>query len=230
MHQRRLDIPTLVCALARALLVWALLVPLGFGGQSPGGGSPARRLTEQDLRATFEHAQQSLAAKDYAGAEHGFKEFLKLDPQSAAGYTNLGVVYLRTGKSEEAIQAFETARKLDPHMVGVDLNLGLAYYRKQDFGHAVPYFEHLLAADPDSVQAHYLLGMSHFMRKEYDPEVTALEPIRNQEQRRSRLPLYARHRLWPTEAQQRFDENLRAIGACRRGYAPPAFASRQSLS
>jgi hypothetical protein len=38
---------------------------LAVGAQSPGGGSPARRLTEQDLRVAFERAQQALAAKDY---------------------------------------------------------------------------------------------------------------------------------------------------------------------
>ena len=130
----------------------------------------------------FERAQQALAAKDYPTAESGFKEFLKLDPNSAAAYTNLGVVYLRTGRFPQAIRALETAKRLDPQMVGVDLNLGLAYYRMQDFRRAIPYFQRVLAANPDSVQAHYLLGMSHFMLKQYGPEVTALEPIRDQEQ------------------------------------------------
>jgi len=170
--------------LARAVVILLSMLPHVFaaGAQHQNSDRLAGRLTDQDLRAAFERAQQALATKDYLAAERGFKDFLKLDPNSAAAYTNLGVIYMRTGKPEEAMRALETARKLDPNMVGIDLNLGLLYYRKEDFKHAVPYFERLVKAQPDNVQAHYLLGMSHFMLRDYAAAVADLEPIRDQEQ------------------------------------------------
>src|SRR6266699_2173204 len=72
---------------------WAISMPTGMLFAQDSGDK---------VRAAFERAQQALMAQDYAGAERGFKEFLKLDPNSAAAYTNLGVVYMRTGKLEEA--------------------------------------------------------------------------------------------------------------------------------
>src|SRR5256884_6639684 len=39
-----------------------------------------------DPKALFERAAQALAARDYATAERGFREVLKLDPRSAAAY------------------------------------------------------------------------------------------------------------------------------------------------
>src|SRR5579859_3410414 len=135
--------------LMAAFAYWVLLSPVALPSQAPKGNGD--RPSDQNLRAAFARAQQALAAKDYADAERGFKDFLKLDPNSAAAYTNLGVVYLRTAKPDEAIKVFEIARKLDPGMVGVDLNLGLAYYRKQDFSRALPYFQHVVAAEPASL-------------------------------------------------------------------------------
>ncbi len=82
-----------------AVLLSLLLAVPAPAAQNAGSGNPPQRLTEQDLRSAFERAQQALAAQNYPAAERGFKEFLKLDPNSAAAYTNLGVVYMRTGKS-----------------------------------------------------------------------------------------------------------------------------------
>ena len=201
MQLRRLDIWWPVRGAAAVALLSFLTVAFAPAVQNAGPGNPPRHLTEQDLRAAFGRAQQALAAKDYADAERGFKEFLKLDPNSAAAYTNLGVVYMRTGKPDDAIRALETAKKLDPSMVGVDLNLGLLYYRKQDFKDAVPYFERLVKAQPDSVQARYLLGMSHFMLRDYRSAVADLEPIRDQGAGRSRFPLHARDSISASEAK-----------------------------
>ena len=88
--------------------------------------APAQQHTAQDLRPIFERAQQALLKKDYARAEGGFQEVLRLDPRSAA-CTNLGVVYMRTEKYDSAIRVFMEAKKLNPLIPGIDLNLGLAY-------------------------------------------------------------------------------------------------------
>jgi tetratricopeptide (TPR) repeat protein len=127
--------------------------------------------------SVFESAQRALAAGDYKSAESGFQEVLKLDPQSAAAYINLGVVYMRTEKLDAAIEALESAKKLAPDMVGIDLNLGLAYYRRKEFSQAIPYFATVLSADPHNLQARYLKGMCHFAMDDYGAVVETLEPI-----------------------------------------------------
>ena len=62
-----------------------------FLPQAPGQPPPV-----QDPRVVFQSAQNALLNKNYAGAEKAFQEVLRLDPHSAAAYSNLGVVYMRT--------------------------------------------------------------------------------------------------------------------------------------
>jgi Flp pilus assembly protein TadD len=92
----------------------ASAVVLFVGSAAPAQTASARKPSDQELRASFAKAQEALQNKDYAAAERDFKAFLQLDPNNPAGYTNLGVVYMRTQRYGGAIQAFEIARKLDP--------------------------------------------------------------------------------------------------------------------
>jgi tetratricopeptide (TPR) repeat protein len=160
------------------LLAGIALFPVAMKAMSasnfPQGTVQSRPTASQDPRSIFENAQSALAAGNYKSAESGFREVLKLDPQSAAAYVNLGVVYMRTEKFDAAIKAFESAKKLAPSMVGIDLNLGLAYYRKKDFGQAIPHFAAVLAADTHNFQARYLKGMCHFALDEYEPTAETL--------------------------------------------------------
>jgi len=91
-------------------------------------GPAAFQCARQDPKSLFDEAQRALLAHDYPKAEHGFREFLRIDPQSVGAYSNLGVVYMRTGRYDQAIKALKQAKKLAPQMAGLDLNLGLAYY------------------------------------------------------------------------------------------------------
>ena len=76
-------------------LATLLLAASGLGRQSP-----------PDPKAIFEQAQRALDARDYAAAEQGFRAVLKIDPQSAAAYSNLGVVYMRRNEYGRAVEAF----------------------------------------------------------------------------------------------------------------------------
>ena len=69
MHLRWFDIQQSAKRAAAAILLCLLYVVVAAGAQSPGAGSPNRPLTDQDLRAACERAQQALAAQDYSTAE-----------------------------------------------------------------------------------------------------------------------------------------------------------------
>ncbi len=135
----------------------------------------------QDSQLLFNEAQHALAAGNYAQAERPFRDLLKIAPRSAAAYSNLGVVYLRTNRIDSAIGAFKEAKRLAPRVLGIDLNLGLAYYKKQSFREALPYFERVLGKNPSNDQARYVKGMCHFMLDEYEATTQTLEPLRAKE-------------------------------------------------
>src|SRR5690348_14087554 len=70
-----------------ALIVTALLASCVMAGQQ-----------RDDPKDVFERGQRSLAAGKYADAERDFDHLLRAGLRSAPVYTNLGVVYLRTGR------------------------------------------------------------------------------------------------------------------------------------
>lgn len=101
----------------RALLLMLLILSVsGLSSQQP---------PSEDPRAIFGRAQTALLNQDYARAEAGFQEVLRLYPHSVAALSNLGVVSMRTEKYGRAIQSFRKARELNPQVPGISLNLGL---------------------------------------------------------------------------------------------------------
>jgi tetratricopeptide (TPR) repeat protein len=134
------------------------------------------------VREKFAQAQQALVAKDFAAAERAFRDVIKLDPRSAAAYSNLGVVYLRTNRISSAIQSLKAAQKLAPDEIGIDLNLGLAYYRQRDFEHAIPHFNRVLAVNPGNDQARYLAGLCYFAIRDYKHTVEMLAPLSDKQE------------------------------------------------
>jgi len=66
--------------------------------------------------ALFARAQTSLLNHDYARAEAEFQQVLRLVANSAPALVNLGVVYLRTGKYDRAIELFRKTQILSPEI------------------------------------------------------------------------------------------------------------------
>src|SRR5579862_2750779 len=134
-----------------------------------------------DPKNIAEHGQRALAEGQYAAAELDFQKLLKLGVHSASLYSNLGVVYLRTGRFDQAISVFLKAKALAPNVPGIRLNLGLAYFRKHQFRLAASNFGGVIASNPNNLQARYLKGICHFMMDDFRAAIAAFEPIETAE-------------------------------------------------
>ena len=156
--------------------VWhvALLSVLGGAAGVPLSGQQPPGKTPEQL---FQAAQQNLQAGSYAEAEKGFREVLQLNPDSAAAHANLGVVYLRTQRFQDAIESFQQAARLAPKVAGIHLNLGLAYLDLSKYQEAIPHFRRALELDPGETRTRYLLGLSCYMADEFHAALEALDPL-----------------------------------------------------
>src|SRR5580704_15634982 len=123
---------------APARFILALIVVLLLSNR------PASPQVPPDPKTLFGDAERALVAHDYPQAEIGFRKYLEMDPGSAAGYSNLGVVYMRLARYDSAIEAFHKAKALAPGLPELDLNLGLAYYHEEEFVKAIPAFERVI--------------------------------------------------------------------------------------
>ena len=130
--------------------------------------------------AAFQRAASALQSQNYAEAESGFREVLKLEPGNIGALGNLGVVYSRTHRYAQAIGVYKEALKIAPRDSGMLTNLGLAYIKQEQFAPAVPIFQQL-AADPSNLQARELLASCWISLEKYESALAVLQPLAAEE-------------------------------------------------
>jgi protein O-GlcNAc transferase len=101
----------------------------------------------------FEQAVSALQAGDYPAAESGFRHVLASSPRHVGSLQNLGLIYARTNRLDEAIDVYRQALAVRPEDPGLLSNLGLAYLKKQAYAEALPVFQKLLAVKPEAAAA-----------------------------------------------------------------------------
>ena len=72
--------------------------------------------TKLKFRQSLPRARRLLRTKQYPAAEEDFNRLLRLGVHTAPVYSNLGVVYLRSGKPDDAIRMLERAKDLPPRL------------------------------------------------------------------------------------------------------------------
>jgi tetratricopeptide (TPR) repeat protein len=142
----------------------------------------AQQPARLDAQALAQQAQSAFSQGQFALAEKAYNELLQMGAHSAAVYSNLGVVYLREGKLDSAVEMLDKAKSLAPNVAGVRLNLGLAYFRRREFKKASGYFGEVLSMDAENAQARYLKGVCGFMMDDYAAAVGDFEPLAAREQ------------------------------------------------
>jgi len=81
----------------------------------------------------FERALKASTKRDDETAITYLKKALEADPEFCAAWNNLGVAYLRLGRTELAIEQFTRAIEVDPYSAKPRLNLAGAYIQQHLF-------------------------------------------------------------------------------------------------
>jgi tetratricopeptide (TPR) repeat protein len=134
-----------------------------------GAAEPAKEI--------FDGAVRALAAGDYETAERGFQSVLRQQPGHIAALSNLGVIYSRTNRADEAIAVYRRALKLSPDDKAILLNLGLVYLKQEAHSRALPLFARVVAIDPQHLQARQLLAVCRAYAGQMAPAIRDLEAL-----------------------------------------------------
>jgi tetratricopeptide (TPR) repeat protein len=132
----------------------------------------------EPAKEVFDRAVRDLAAADYPGAERGFQAVLREEPRNVAALGNLGVIYSRTSRSDQAIAVYRRALQLSPDDQALLLNLGLVYLKQEDHTRALPLFARVVAIDPQHLQARQLLAVCRAYTGQLAPAIRDLEALR----------------------------------------------------
>ena len=132
----------------------------------------------EPAKVIFDQAVRSLAAGDYAAAERGFQAVLREQPRHVGALCNLGVVYSRTGRADQAITVYRRALKVVPDDKAVLLNLSLVYLKQEAHAKALPLLARVVASDSQHRQARQLLAVCRLYTGQLAPAIRDLEDLR----------------------------------------------------
>jgi superkiller protein 3 len=134
-------------------------------------------LCAAEPKEIFDAAARALAAGDYEAAERGFQSVVRQQPGNIAALSNLGVIYSRTSRADEAITVYRRALKLSPDDKAILLNLGLVYLKQEAHARALPLFARVVAIDPGHLQARQLLAVCRVYTGQLAPAIHDLEAL-----------------------------------------------------
>ena len=124
----------------------------------------------RDADAAYDHG-------DIQQAIHLYEQLIKVEPDSVAARTNLGVALARVGRYRDAVTQYEEALKRAPSSPVVRLNLALAWYKQAEFDKAAAELERLRANDKKNRQSLYLLADCYLRLGRNRDAVMLLQPV-----------------------------------------------------
>lgn len=126
----------------------------------------------------FADAARHLQAGRYPEAEAGFRSVLQREPNNLGALGNLGVVYSRQNRPQQAIDTYRRALRLAPNEPSLRLNLGLAHLKLDHYADAKVLFGPLAATpSPRQRQAQELLAICQLQMGEADTAIAGLLPL-----------------------------------------------------
>jgi tetratricopeptide (TPR) repeat protein len=107
----------------------------------------------------FVEACAAMDRGDSTTAEHLFRQAVELEPNMAAGLTNLGNLVYRQGELEEARKLYERALEHDPIQPEARYNLANLLEDLGETELAISEMRRVCASAPEFADAHYNLGL-----------------------------------------------------------------------
>lgn len=122
---------------------------------------PAPAATSNPAMDLYQTGRNRFDAGDVKGAIDAYLQAVKLEPNSAEVFLNLGHAYLKLEKNSDAIKAFKQSVKLNPDQAETQYGLGVAYFRSQRHKEAVEAFKKAATLNPSMAKAHYGLSLAY---------------------------------------------------------------------
>jgi tetratricopeptide (TPR) repeat protein len=110
--------------------------------------------------AHYESAMELAKKGDSPAAIDELKLAIAEHPTFLSAFIDLGVLYLRLNRLEDADQSFQSALKIDPESFPALVNRGIANVMLKRYGESVPVLRKALKANDQSAVAHYFLGQA----------------------------------------------------------------------
>lgn len=124
------------------------------------------------------HVNRGAAARAQgriADARRELEVAVRVGPDSAVAYLELGRTYEAENRLDDALIAYEAAARVDPQSIDVQLALGHASLAKQRYDRAITALAAALAGNPERAEAYAWLGEAYFHQGRRDDAKQAFD-------------------------------------------------------
>jgi tetratricopeptide (TPR) repeat protein len=155
------------------ILLALLFKPMPGLGQQPAAPT---------LESLVAEARQAQGVHDYAAAEKAYQQAVKIEPNMAELWSNLGLMQQETGDIASAIPSFQQANRLNPSLFVPNLFLGNDYLRTGKAPEAIPFLIKAEKTNKSDPQAALALGHAYYATGKFSPatqefaRATTLDP------------------------------------------------------
>lgn len=117
--------------------------------------------TNMEALKLYDLGMDETAKNNFKGAIEYYKKAVKIDPNFAFAYDNMGICYRRLEEFDLAIEAYEKSLKIDPNGLMPLQNIAVAYSYKKDYKKAVETYERLAKIEPNNPEVFYGIGQMY---------------------------------------------------------------------
>lgn len=114
--------------------------------------------------------------EDYDNALKEYRKALAIFPSFVEAHNNIGEIYSRMGRSEEAINAYKDALKISKNYK-VLLNIGVEFFLSGNEDTALKYFLESVSVKKDFIEGNFYAGLVYYNRKEMKKASKYLEAV-----------------------------------------------------
>ncbi len=190
MHNNQPNIEDRIIAFA-VIGFWSILILFGLiSFAAPAWlvnlSNPGKHSEALDLKHM---GDQLLRSKKYRQAAANYKRALEIKPDLNAAAGNLGIVYSKLGRMEDALETFEYALALNPEIPHTSYhNMAEIYEKTNRLDEACHYYELCTKTEPLPAYAYAKAGAIHLKRKRFAQAIDAFN--NSLDSRQSMLQLY----------------------------------------
>jgi Flp pilus assembly protein TadD len=177
---------------------------------------PVRAVRVEAVPPFADVPDAQLASEQRAAFDRALDEYMlaqRTNAERPESHVNLGIVYARRGRAEEARRAYEAALQLAPWFVPAYVNLADLLRAQGRDAEGEDLLRKALRVAPDNAATHHALGLL-LVRRQRMPE--ALGELRRAAELAPGDPAFCYAYAVALQSQGRVDEALRVLGAAQK--------------
>jgi len=118
----------------------------------------------------------ALSAEHWQAAIDEYSECLKINPNSFAVFSNMGVAYSHLGRMPDAVSSYTKALAIDPLNTKIEFNLAITEIKSGDYASAADQLKHLQRSGSD-LRYDELLAFCYYHLESYSLAARAAEKV-----------------------------------------------------